>query len=69
MYILQEIKMDWDATWSSQYMQVDMSKKGTKKLAFAAFWDSDWSFGSRAPTGTLDFDNTDWLYISELDNP
>lgn len=44
-YIINEIACDLDVDWSSFYMTLDMSEKGSKKLIFEAPWDFDSSYG------------------------
>lgn len=54
MYIISEIACDLDVAWSSFYMALDMSEKGSKKLTFCAPWDFDSAFGlinGRATSG------------------
>jgi len=44
-YIINEIACDADVAFSSFYMDVDFSDKGSKKLTFEAPWDFDSSLG------------------------
>ena len=55
MFILQEIVQDYDVGWSSFYLSIDCSEKGSKKLVFEAPWDFDLAFGwsNRAYTDSL----------------
>ena len=47
MYIISELACDADVTWSSFYMDVDLSPDHRKKLTFEAPWDFDSSMGNR----------------------
>ena len=64
-YILAEIACDPDIAWSSFYISLDMTKKGSHKLIFEAPWDFDSAFGIRngycnSATG---------MYAANSDNP
>lgn len=63
-YILNEIACDYDISWSSFFMAVDMSADGDKILQFEAPWDFDSAFGLRdaCASGT-------GLYAAESRNP
>ncbi len=46
-YILAEIACDADLYWSSFFMDVDFSEKGSRLLTFEAPWDYDSAFGNK----------------------
>lgn len=47
MYIISELACDADVTWSSFYMDIDLSPEHPKRLTFEAPWDFDSSMGNR----------------------
>lgn len=64
-YILAEIACDPDIAWSSFYISLDMTAKGSKKLIFEAPWDFDSAFGIRS--GFMN--SALGMYAANSDNP
>ncbi len=64
IYILNEICCDPDIAWSSFYMSLDMTEKGSKKLIFEAPWDFDSAFGIK-----YNYTNTVGMFAATTDNP
>jgi hypothetical protein len=64
MYILSEVACDYDLSWSSFFMSVDMSASGDKLLRFIAPWDFDSAFGLRYAC-----ESANGLYAANTNNP
>ena len=68
VYILNEIACDLDVDWSSFYLSLDLSEKGSKKITFEAPWDWDSCFGLRFDVDAA-VPNAQGMYASKRSNP
>lgn len=70
-YILNQIAMDADMSWSSFLLTIDMSEDGDKRLTLQAPWDFEHAFGGRNEPYVDAVNqpyNTDWAPMA-LSNP